>query len=164
MPNEELIRKVIKHIEANNRWDQAVWASVTDDMLFMNDDGDYVVRPDAWEGVPGYVYDYEECALIELGTVMEGSCSTKFCFAGHTVLQAGDKILLTKEGGDATGCMDSNGVIHNIEVRAMNLLGLTSRQASMLFDGEAGDKDLEKYKRLVTSVTGVTLGEEQANA
>lgn len=166
MPNEELIRKVIGHIEVNNRWDQAVWGSVTEDMLEdeENEDGYYQVRPDVFESVPGYVYDYEDCVLIELGTVMEGSCSTRFCFAGHTVLQAGDKILLTRDTGEASGCIDTNGIVHSIEMRAQDLLGLSHRQAAILFEGDAGDKDLTKYKKLVTEVTGVTFEEEQANA
>lgn len=154
MLNEELIKKVVKHITENNRWDQSTWGSIQGDGFDSYTDE---VRPEVWEGVPMYRYDEEDHALISLGLVMEGACDTKFCFAGHTVLQAGDKILMNAIDGGAATCMDEEGNIHSIETRAAQLLGLDLIQANALFDGDAGGKDLERYKRLVTEVTGVTF-------
>lgn len=161
MPNEEMIKDVIKHIELNNRWNQTTWGGLNDDQF--TDDGE--VRPEAWEMVPAYAIDEENnSVIVDAGLLKENACSTSFCFAGHTVLLAGDKILIDRDSGDAFKCVDKDGEVHNIEVRARNLLGLDRQQSDTLFSGEAGDKDLEKYKRLITRVTGVTFDEEQANA
>ena len=154
MPNDELIKKVVKHIETHNRWDQQTWGAIGDDAFDSYTDE---VRPEVWDGVPMYRYDEQEHALISLGVVMEGACDTRFCFAGHTVLQAGDKILINTIDGGGAFCIDEEDQIHPIEERARELLGLSKEQANALFDGDAGDKDLKRYKRLVTRVTGVTF-------
>lgn len=160
MPNEKLIREVINNIELYNRWDQRSWGTLQDNHF---DDDGYVIR-ETLEPVPAYARDEYGNLVLTQELVREGSCNTSFCFAGHTVLTAGDKILINTETGEAWNCVDPQGTDHNIEIRARELLGLTREQAVKLFDGEAGGRDFGAYKRLVTRVTGVTFEEEQANA
>lgn len=161
MANAELIRKVIKHIEEHNRWDQRVWGAVHQDQIDDNDE----VLPETWEGLTESETRFGDTYYaVDARLVLEGACNTRFCMAGHTVLQAGDKIMLNAQDGHAEYCKDKDGNTHNIQARARELLGLDSRASDILFDGVAGNKDLEEYKRLVTRVTGVTFEEEQANA
>lgn len=160
MPNEKLIREVINNIELYNRWDQRSWGELGENHF---DEFGEVIQ-ESLEPVPAYARDEYGNLVLTQELVREGSCNTSFCFAGHTVLTAGDKILINTESGEAWNCVDQNGVDHNIEIRARELLGLTREQAVQLFDGEAGERDFGAYKRLVTRVTGVTFEEEQANA
>ena len=153
MPNEELIREVISNIELYNRWDQISWGRLLGNHI---DNNGNVIR-ESLEPVPAYARDEDGNLVLTQELVREGSCNTSFCFAGHTVLTAGDKVLISVESGEAWNCVDLQGQDHNIEIRARELLGLSREQASRLFDGDAGDKDLGRFKDLVTRVTGVTF-------
>jgi hypothetical protein len=157
MVNAERIRRVAKRIQNNlKKWDQSTWGGVVAE------------DPDAFEAarakmleIPRGQDGYGEAVLLfSDGLVPEGICGTGFCFAGHTVLDAGDAILIDPD--DVTYSNDvltAEGDYLALEHRAQMLLGLDMRQASRLFDGEAGHGNWEAYKRLVTEVTGVDLSD-----
>jgi hypothetical protein len=147
--NEGLLKRVVRRIGAQRaRWDQKSWARVLDDVP--EDQLEVMVVTDPDEG-PDAVHTY---LAITPGTTL---CGTKFCFAGHTVLEAGDKILLEHGAREADMCVDSEGRTHVIEERAQALLGLDHDQAYTLFDGTAGEGNWHAYKGLIEEQTGVTL-------
>lgn len=149
MPNEEMIRIVVKRIERDvSLWDQADWAS-----LFIKDDERDIY---AEELLPRVEMPYED-AMYGLNDFTEVSCGTAMCLAGHTVLEAGDTILFEPNENIAWACLDDNGRQRRIRLRAQQLLDLTDEQASILFDGRAGGGAIDDFKVLITKVTGVTF-------
>jgi hypothetical protein len=149
-PNIAAIRGVVRRIEAQQKkWNQEVWAGVTEG------------KEDAFvEKVPKtLIEEWGSFAhLISDKLLPEGICGTNFCFAGHAVLEAGDAILIDPDDlFYADTCMDRDGELHSIEGRAQKLLGLDDTQAKRLFDGNTGGGDWERYKEIVTEMTGVEL-------
>ncbi len=157
MPNADLIRKVAKRIQANlNRWDQSTWAGITEE----NDEDYEAAKQRLMDALFRQVDDIETHYLISDAIVPEGVCGTKFCFAGHAVLEAGDAVVFDPDDLDYTDLVRTpEGEYRILEERAKELLGLTSTQAKFLFDGEAGGGRWEDYKRLITVQTGVDLSD-----
>lgn len=125
--NEKLIRTVVRAIELEpGRWDQGEWSGPRD------------------------------------------SCQTKFCFAGWAmnlegmVDEAGDPNLKALARADALGLAldlqeiaEYPGSYFPWSEVAADLLGLNSRQASILFDSEAGDGKWGTYLGLLSRETGI---------
>lgn len=149
--NVDLIQRVMKRIERDEEnWDQQSWASVHKGSL---------------QGSPTIEVDGDQWSALDDVVLLSGdACGTTFCFAGHTVLEAGETILVDKYEFESDNpleveyCLDRDGNLHSIENRAQELLGLTPIQARALFDGEAGNRNLDRYKEHVTAMTEVTFG------
>jgi hypothetical protein len=148
--NTKLIRKVLKRIEKDQRrWNQSTWAGVTNE----EKEEDFKKKAPLLQDGP-----YGPAYLINDALVPDGICGTSFCFAGHTVLAAGDTIFIDPEDLTYSDvCRDKDGNVWNIERRARDLLGITGRESDALFSGEAGGGNWEAYKGIVERVTGVTL-------
>lgn len=156
MPNEEMIRIVIKRIERDlEMWNQDNWGHV------------FAEEP-AWRDAPVETVDIPNEAKDEgmwddwhrsVSPFTDGmvtSCGTTFCFAGHTVLEAGDTMLVSTHDYQARLCRTPDGQVRHIMYRAAELLGLEDEdQAGMLFS--AGIEDIEDLKRVITQETGVTF-------
>jgi hypothetical protein len=157
VPNANLIRKVAKRIQNHlNQWDQSTWAGITEE----NDEDFEAAKQRLINSLFRRVEGDGVFHLISDAIVPEGVCGTKFCFAGHAVLEAGDAIVFDPEDLDYTDTVrTSEGEYRVLEERAKELLGLTSEQTKFLFDGEAGGGNWEAYKRLVTATTGVDLSD-----
>lgn len=154
MVNQELMRSVVARIEADiAKWGQDSWAYIDDEHVAE------LPTSTATDRIGEYPYIDAENA----------PCSTKFCLAGHTVLEAGDKIILYADDDDGeywrdiVDCLTPEGRIVTIDHRAQQLLGITGRMADAIFDGEAGGRGIEAFKELITQVTGVTFDEEESN-
>ena len=176
MRGRELLRHVFSIIEAehekdvewgNNdegKWDQGSWGHVeTEGLRDAGVDfgallGDQV-RPD------GTRLTIAEIAL-DAGTV-KTACGTACCFAGHTSLAVGDKVLfsmpvdLVDEQYDRSISFESvipvesinpnsparvGSVSVSVMGRARDLLGLDFEEADMLFDS---DNDIEDIRQMV---------------
>jgi hypothetical protein len=135
MANEEEIRRVVKLIEAEpQRWQQACWFDpATANRVAVNDE---------W----GFIY--------------QGTCGTRACVAGHTVLMAGyqittDSVVLDQDG-QAIGMVD--------EVAA-KILGLDGEQADLIFASATGFNsrhdcyEVAELKRVITEETGIQFDE-----
>lgn len=159
MPNEELIRTVIKRIERDIKmWNQDTWAVIGDDESFWYRPIETVAVPkEAQDG--GMFLDETEVTPIsdiELSQQPQFmTCGTTFCFAGHTVLEAGDTMLVSVGSRQAQLCRTQDGEVRHIFHRAKELLGLEEEQASELFS--AGIGDLDDLKQAITDVTRVTF-------
>lgn len=80
------------------------------------------------------------------------SCGTTMCFAGHTVVEAGHALAWIEDDGAYTATWTEDG--HDIEMLAMELLGLGFDDAAELFfDVQATTVD-ELWEE-VTRITGV---------
>lgn len=141
--NEELFRRVMKRIERDQNWDQQYWGAVT------------VELADKLEVSP--VQAFAGRHWLELKDSQVELCRTKFCVAGHTVLEAGDTMLVDMEDLEGSWCLTVEGNLETVEQRATKLLGLDNDQAAELFAPNAGNNGLEAYKEFVTEVTGVTF-------
>lgn len=157
MPNADFIRRVVKRIQAKpGRWDQSTWAGITEE----NDEDFEAAKQRLLNALFRRVEADGVHHLLSDAIVPEGVCGTKFCFAGHAVLEAGDAVVFDPEDLDYTDLVrTSEGEYRVLEERARELLGLTSSQARFLFDGEAGGGSWEDYKRLITAQTGVDLSD-----
>ena len=157
MPNANMIRRVAQRIQNHlDKWDQQTWAGITEE----NDEDYEAALVKLREALFHFTQGGEDSFLISDAIAPEGVCGTKFCFAGHTVLEAGDAIIMDPEDpsyADMVRTMEGN--YRSLEERAQELLGLAPDQAGRLFDGEAGRGSWEAYKRLVTNVTGVDLSD-----
>lgn len=156
MPNEEMIRTVIKRIERDlEMWNQDTWGLVP-------------AEEPAWRDAPKEIVDLPKEACDEgmasdwhrsVSPFTDGmmtSCGTTFCFAGHTVLEAGDTMLVSTHDNQARLCRTPEGQVRHIMYRAAELLGLRNEvQASVLFS--SGIEDIEDLKRAITQETGVTF-------
>jgi hypothetical protein len=159
VPNADLIRRVAKRIQAKpSLWDQSTWAGITEE----NDEDFEAAKQRLLNALFRRVEvdGVQVHHLLSDAIVPEGVCGTKFCFAGHTVLEAGDAIVFDPEDLDYTDMVRTpEGEYRVLEERARELLGLTGTQAEFLFDGEAGGGRWEDYKRLITATTGVDLSD-----
>jgi hypothetical protein len=157
VPNANMIRRVAQRIQNHlNQWNQEIWAGVRED----NDEDYEAAKQKLIDALFRRVDDDETHYLLSDAIVPEGVCGTKFCFAGHTVLEAGDAIVFDLEDLDYTDRVRTpEGEYRMLEERARELLGLTDTQTRFLFDGEAGHGNWEEYKRLVTAQTGVDLSD-----
>lgn len=157
MPNANLIRRVVERIQAKpSKWNQHVWAGIEEE----NDEDYEAAIAKLKEALFHYTQGGENRFLLSDMIVPEGICGTKFCFAGHAVLEAGDAIVFDPEDLDYTDMVRTpDGQYVGLEKRAQDLLGLTDQQADRLFDGEAGSGNWESYKRLITAQTGVDLSD-----
>ncbi len=157
MPNANMIRRVAQRIQTHlNQWNQKVWAGIEEE----NDEDYEAAKQKLIDALFRRTDDDEVRYLLSDAIVPEGVCGTKFCFAGHTVLEAGDAIVFDLEDLDYTDMVRTpEGEYRTLEERARELLGLTTDQATRLFDGEAGNGNWEVYKRLVTAQTGVDLSD-----
>ena len=158
MPNANMIRRVVQRIQNHlDKWNQQTWAGVSAD----GNEEDYeaaVAR--LREVLFHFTQGGDDHLLFSDAIVPEGVCGTKFCFAGHAVLEAGDAILFDLDDlGYADMVRTPDGQYVMLEERAQELLGITRDQASLLFAGEAGAGNWGAYKRLVTNVTGVDLSD-----
>lgn len=154
--NEDLLRRVVKRIERDEEnWDQSNWAfthPMTLDRL----------PPAVKTRVPGW----SVMALVrELNDDMATECGTTCCVAGHTVLEAGEK-LLVGPSGHTTFCRTVDGEIKSVPDRARELLGLDIAQSLAIFDGEAAEElgdwgpmrySVARMKNLIQQVTGVDV-------
>lgn len=147
MANEELLRRVVKRIERDQNWDQDYWGSV-DEFVADNLEVSPVVSKDGHQNW----LEVKDSSITE-----ENLCRTAFCLAGHTILEAGDVLLVSRDGLDATFCLDDTGAFRTIEQRARELLELTEEEADYLFMPTAGGGDLDMFKQEITEVTGVEL-------
>ena len=160
MPNEELIRTVIKRIERDiEMWDQSSWGAVNAHSLITSGIVPETVKVPAEAKNEGLFHD--ELTGYPVGDMNLGllqdfpvTCNTSFCFAGHTVLEAGDVMLVHEDGG-ASLCRTPDGKVRHIHHRAMELLGLTEEQAGELFS--AGIEDLDELKRAIAYHAEVDL-------
>ena len=141
--NVELLKRVIKRIERDQNWDQQYWGTVTDQVANKLE----VSTVEAFLGR----------RWLELKDSDVEVCRTRFCVAGHTVLEAGDTMLLDMEELEANYCLSVEGNLQTINERARRLLGLTDDQADELFAPHVGNDSLEAYKERVTRLTGVTF-------
>lgn len=163
MPNEELIRTVIKRIERDlEMWDQDTWGRLDANSPLwrgMSVETVRVPREAEDEGMFGGVEEeLRPLSDIDLATYgpQPASCGTTFCFAGHTVLEAGDTMLVSNEDFQARLCRTQDGEVRHIFHRAAELLGLdTAVEAPQLFSGGIGD--LDDLKQAIHEVTGVTF-------
>ena len=158
MPNANMIRRVVQRIQNHlDQWNQATWAGVRE---YDNDEDYEAAVTKLREALFHFTQGGEDRLLLSDAIVPEGVCGTKFCFAGHAVLEAGDAIVFDLDDlGYADMVRTSEGNYVSLEGRAKDLLGLTEEQSDRLFDGEAGGGNWEAYKRLVTNVTGVDLSD-----
>jgi hypothetical protein len=151
--NEELLQRVVKRLRAKpEQWDQDGWVILSED-----DVCEVFTR--------GRPYG-DRNVIIGDFALMEGFCGTKACLAGHTVLEAGDEIMIW-DSDPETGtfeCIDDKGNVHNIEIRAQELLGLTRDQADVLFAPHSDSlrvpdisRDLDQFITTISVVTGVTF-------
>ena len=150
--NVDLIQRVMKRIEQDpTQWDQADWGRVHyESDLWKHLEIDFVKLGD---------FD-RRMALLNEGVLVANSanlCGTAFCFAGHTILEAGDTMLVDTEEDMATYCRTPDGRVLTIDDRAQELLGLDADQALTLFGGSAGNGDLNEYKDLFNLETGVNF-------
>lgn len=163
MPNEELIRTVIKRIERDlEMWDQGTWGRLEADSPFwnINKASEMVKAPKEaedegmWGDQLSSVSPLTDIDLATYGPQL-ASCGTTFCFAGHTVLEAGDAMLVSTEDFQARLCRTQDGEVRHIYHRAKELLGLEEYEASELFS--AGIEDIDDLKNAIHEVTGVTF-------
>src|SRR5678816_4155641 len=119
VPNADLIRKVAKRIQANlNRWDQSTWAGIIEE----NDEDYEAAKQRLMDALFRQVDDIETHYLISDAIVPEGVCGTKFCFAGHAVLEAGDAIVFDADDLDYTNTVRTpEGEYRMLEDRAREL-------------------------------------------
>ena len=161
--NVDLIQRVMKRIERDQAmWDQNNWGQVEEDAPLW-----YQHVPTEEVEFPNRVCEDDCCcsttftaASVSDATLIQipgDACGTTFCFAGHTVLEAGDSVLMNMDRGDAEFCRTPEGEILSIDKRAQQLLGLREDQAMIVFGGSAGDKGLEEYKALFNLETGVSF-------
>ena len=162
MPNEELIRTVIKRIERDiEMWDQDTWGRVDSGNQFWNSNlpGDVVVKVPAEaqdEGMFAEEITVTPISDIDLSQQPQFmACGTTFCFAGHTVLESGDTMLVSVDSGLASLCRTPDGQVRHIYHRAMELLGLTEEQAGEMFSADI--EDLDELKRAIAYHTEVDL-------
>jgi hypothetical protein len=145
--NVDLLKRVVKRIERDQEmWDQEFWGIMPEHLTI--DLGLTEYQMPGWSR--SLAFEINDLLLSE-----KDLCGTKFCFAGHAVLEAGDAILIQYQDQEANFCLDSEGNVHSIEKRAKELLGLTEDQARYMFAPGAGAGDVATYKRNVTDVTGV---------
>lgn len=157
MPNADLIRRVVQRIQAKpSLWDQSTWAGIVEE-----NDEDYEAAKQRLLDVLFRRIEVDGVYhLLSDEIVPEGVCGTKFCFAGHAVLEVGDAIVFDPDDLNYTDLVRTpEGKYRTLEERAKELLGLTNTQATFLFDGEAGGGSWEDYKRLITAQTGVDLSD-----
>ena len=158
MPNARMIHKVAQRIQNHlDKWNQQTWAGVSDDG---NEEDHEAAVIRLREVLFHFTQGGDDRLLFSDAIVPEGVCGTKFCFAGHAVLEAGDAIVFDLDDpsyADMVRTPEGNYV--SLEERAQELLGITQSQASLLFAAEAGAGNWEAYKRLVTNVTGVDLSD-----
>lgn len=163
MPNEELIRTVIKRIERDiETWDQSTWGRLDADSPFWSIDKaleSVRVPKEAedegmWDDELKNVSPLTDIDLATYGPQL-ASCGTTFCFAGHTVLEVGDAMLVSTVDFQARLCRTQEGEIRHIYHRAKELLGLTEEQAGDMFS--AGIEDLNDLKRVIEDHTGIVV-------
>lgn len=160
MPNEELIRTVIKRIERDmEMWNQHSWGAVNPHRLVMSGIKPETVKVPAEarnEGLYGEEFVGFPVGDKDLGLLQDFpvTCNTSFCFAGHTVLEAGDTMLVA-EDGRASLCRTPEGKVRHIYYRAAELLGLDIAQGDELFS--AGITEFRDLKDMITAETGVTF-------
>lgn len=155
MPNEELIRTVIKRIERDLvMWDQDSWGSVVEEGSFWDRPTEIVAVPReaADEGMLLDEVEVRPISDLDLSQPQILSCGTSFCFAGHTVLEAGDAMLVN-HAGEVSLCRTPEGQVRHVFHRAMELLGLDEDQAGQLFS--AGINDFEDLKGAIACETGI---------
>lgn len=158
MPNARMIHKVAQRIQNHlDKWNQQTWAGVSDDG---NEEDHEAAVIRLREVLFHFTQGGDDRLLFSDAIVPEGVCGTKFCFAGHAVLEAGDAIVFDLDDlGYADTVRTPEGNYVGLECRARDLLGLTEEQSDRLFDGVAGAGNWEAYKRLVTAQTGVDLSD-----
>jgi len=145
--NVDLLRRVMKRIERDQEmWNQESWGYLPEHHTI--DLG--ITEFESPIGGRSLGIEVNDILLSE-----KDLCGTTFCCAGHTVLEAGDAILIHYQDLEANFCLDSEGNTHFIEQRAKELLGLTEDQARYMFAPGAGGGDVAAYKRNITDVTGV---------
>jgi hypothetical protein len=145
--NVDLLKRVIKRIERDEEmWDQESWGMMPERHTI--DLGITEFRTPG--GVKAMGIEVSDILLSE-----KDLCGTTFCCAGHTVLEAGDTILIHYQDLEASYCVDGGDKVHVISQRARELLGLTDEQADFLFAPGAGAGDIATYKKNITDVTGV---------
>lgn len=160
--NVNLIQRVMKRIERDQTmWDQNNWGQMEEDAppWYQGAETEEVSFPDRdceEDCCPSWFLaaSVSDATLIQIPA---DACGTTFCFAGHTVLEAGDTVLMDLDRGDAEFCRTPEGEIRTIEERAQELLGLTEDQALVVFGGGAGDEGLDEYKLLFNRETGVNF-------
>lgn len=155
MPNEELIRTVIKRIERDlEMWDQDSWGNVVEEGRFWDRPVEIVKVPQeaADEGMFLDETEVRPITDLDLSQPQILSCGTSFCFAGHAVLEAGDTMLVNALGV-VNLCRTPDGQVRHVFHRAMELLGLDEAQAGQLFS--AGIDDFEDLKGAIAYETGI---------
>jgi len=145
--NVDLLKRVVKRIERDQEmWDQESWGYLPEHHTI--DLG--ITEFENPIGGRSLGIEVNDILLSE-----KDLCGTTFCCAGHTVLEAGETILIHYQDLEASFCVDKGENVHMISQRAQELLGLTDEQADSLFAPGAGADDIVAYKRHVTDVTGV---------
>ena len=155
MPNEELIRTVIKRIERDlEMWDQDSWGNVAEEGSFWDHPVEIVKVPQeaADEGMFLDEVEVRPISDLDLSQPQILSCGTSFCFAGHTVLEAGDTMLVN-HCGQVSLCRTPEGQVRHVFHRAMELLGLDEDRAAELFS--AGIEDLDDLKCAIERETEI---------
>jgi hypothetical protein len=138
--NADLLRRVVKRIERDlDTWDQRYWANRAS-MTDME-----------WEREE--ISDAEETFVDQYSA----PCGTTFCLAGHTIMEAGEKVRFKFGFDEASTCLTAEGERVPIPQRAKELLGLSQVQADILFGSRAGGDDFDYMKQIITRLTGVKL-------
>lgn len=146
MVNEELLRRVIKRIERDKNWHQGYWGAIEEETFADKLSVSPVQSNDGQ-------HRWLELKDVDLGE--KEICGTQFCLAGHTILEAGDVMLVDKNELEANFCIDDTGAFRTIEQRATELLGLDDYQADLLFAPSAGNYNIDLFKQEITDLTGV---------
>ena len=92
-----------------------------------------------WGEMLGLPSSYETYVSGGNTEYIVATCTSSACAAGWAVTNAGDKMLFFKEAliegaANSFECVDKEGTVKAIPVRARELLGITKLQATLLFD------------------------------
>jgi hypothetical protein len=124
--NLPALKKLYQSIQQENH-DQSVW-------------GKFSGRPDALEDGPAqWNYGYGV------------SCPTAACAAGWTVVNEGAKMLFDRHGLEMWGyvqsasCITADGEYRTISDYAQEILGLSYREVTALFDGSTSTEQVLSY-------------------
>ncbi|QGH80082.1 hypothetical protein SEA_NHAGOS_71 [Gordonia phage NHagos] len=150
----------IEDISRAGHWNQGTWGEVrAEDLIAQGLDFDALLTESGAE--PGRAVD------LALPVSPVNLCGTACCFAGHTTFQVGDtpvvNVVANRDWINTTEVLaimdvrpvDHPGLMVPVSTRAMELLGLESDEADLLFEADNTLADLRVIIEYLTNGVGI---------